>query len=454
MALKSINPTTGEIIAEIPELTDEQIIVKITAAQTAFLSWRQTSFSQRTKRLNALAGILRNQSEAIAATMAEEMGKPIKEGMAEIEKCAWTCEYYAVNAQNFLIPEKVETDASQSFISYEPLGIVLAVMPWNFPFWQVIRFAAPAVMAGNVGVLKHASNVQLSAQKIETAFRQAGFPDGVFQNLPISSNKVEMIIRDSRIKAVTLTGSEQAGAQVAKIAGEEIKKSVLELGGSDPFIILEDADLEEAVNAAVTSRNINNGQSCIAAKRFIVVASLADEFKTKFKKKFKALKTGNPLDESNNIGPIINQQGLNTLLKQIEESIANGATILTGGGQIGDRGYFLEPTILTDVKPGMPAYHQELFGPVASVIIVKDENEAIQVANDTDFGLGASLWTKDLKRAKRLVPKITAGAVFINGLVKSDPRLPFGGINKSGYGRELSSFGIKEFVNIKTVWLK
>ncbi|MFA6701036.1 MAG: aldehyde dehydrogenase family protein, partial [Thiomicrospira sp.] len=319
MALKSINPTTGEIIAEIPELTDEQIIVKITAAQTAFLSWRQTSFSQRTKRLNALAGILRNQSEAIAATMAEEMGKPIKEGMAEIEKCAWTCEYYAVNAQNFLIPEKVETDASQSFISYEPLGIVLAVMPWNFPFWQVIRFAAPAVMAGNVGVLKHASNVQLSAQKIETAFRQAGFPDGVFQNLPISSNKVEMIIRDSRIKAVTLTGSEQAGAQVAKIAGEEIKKSVLELGGSDPFIILEDADLEEAVNAAVTSRNINNGQSCIAAKRFIVVASLADEFKTKFKKKFKALKTGNPLDESNNIGPIINQQGLNTLLKQIEE---------------------------------------------------------------------------------------------------------------------------------------
>ncbi|NUM25373.1 MAG: NAD-dependent succinate-semialdehyde dehydrogenase [Candidatus Buchananbacteria bacterium] len=454
MALQSINPATEEIFSKTEELTNEQIKEKITLADHTFAKWRTTTFEDRAKLINEVAKILRSEAQTIGEIMTKEMGKPIKQAIAEVEKCAWVCEYYAKEAPKFLTPEKITTDASESLVRYDPIGIVLAIMPWNFPFWQVIRFAAPALMAGNVGLLKHASNVQLAAKKIEEIFLRAGIPVGVFQNLAISSGKVETIIRDPRVKAVTLTGSEHAGAKVAALAASEIKKSVLELGGSDPFIVLEDADIANACSVAVTARNINNGQSCIAAKRFIVVSSVAEEFKKLFKEKFEALKIGDPMAETTDIGPVVNKQALEELENQIKKSVAAGAKILTGGKRVGNTGYFLQPTILTEVAPGMPAYHEEFFGPVASVIVVKDEAEAVQVANDTHFGLGASIWTSNISRAKQLIPQIDAGAVFVNGLVKSDPRLPFGGEKRSGFGRELSHHGIKEFVNIKSVWIK
>lgn len=454
MPIQTQNPATEEVVKTFDELSDEQIEERISLAHKVFDSWRKTSFADRAEKLKNLAEILRSDAKEIGEIMTREMGKPIKQAMAESEKCAWVCEYYADNAPKFLVPEKVETDAGESYVQFDPIGIVLAVMPWNFPFWQVIRFAAPTVMAGNVGLLKHASNVPESAQKIEEIFLRAGFPEGVFQNLLISSKKVEGIIRDQRVKAVTLTGSEYAGSQVAKAAGEEIKKTVLELGGSDPFIILEDADLAEACEVATTARNINNGQSCIAAKRFIVVESIAEDFKKMFKEKFEGLKVGDPMEEDTDIGPVANKEGLEGLEKQIQTSVEKGAKILTGGERAKEKGYFMQPTILVDVKPGMPAYNEELFGPVASVVVVKDEAEAVKVANDTPFGLGASLWTKDMQRAKKIIPQIDSGAVFVNGLVKSDPRMPFGGEKRSGYGRELSHYGIKEFVNIKAVWIK
>lgn len=454
MAIETLNPATEEVVKTFEELSNEQIEQKLAKAQSTFESWRTTSFDERAKLMNNLAKILKDEAREIGEIMTLEMGKPITQAIAESEKCAWVCEYYAENAEKFLANEKVETDAGESYVKFDPIGIVLAVMPWNFPFWQVIRFAAPTVMAGNVGILKHASNVPQNAVKIEEIFLQAGFPEGVFQNLHISSKKVEGIIRDPRIKAVTLTGSEYAGTQVAKVAGEEVKKTVLELGGSDPFIVLEDADIPNTCEIATTARNINNGQSCIAAKRFIVVEEVADKFTKLFVEKFEAMKIGDPMEEDTAIGPVATKQGLEDLEKQIKESVEKGAKILTGGKRVGDKGYFLQPTILGDVKPDMPAYSEEFFGPVASVIVVKDEAEAIQVANSTTFGLGASIWTEDIERAKKMIPQIDSGAVFVNGMVKSDPRLPFGGEKRSGYGRELSHYGIKEFVNIKSVWIK
>lgn len=454
MPIQTLNPATEEVLKTFDELTDDQIEQKLTKAQATFKSWRNTSFSERAEKMNKLARILKDDAKEIGKIMTIEMGKPITQGIAESEKCAWVCEFYAENAEKFLAHEKIETDAGESYIEFDPIGAVLAIMPWNFPFWQVLRFAVPTVMAGNVGILKHASNVPQSSAKIEEIFLQAGFPEGVFQNLHIGSKKVEAIIRDPRIKAVTLTGSEYAGTQVAKVAGEEVKKTVLELGGSDPFIVLEDADIPNTCEIAATSRMISNGQSCIAAKRFIIVESVADEFTKIFVEKFEAMKVGDPLDPDTAVGPVVNKESLEELERQIKESVDKGANILTGGKRIGGKGYFLQPTILGDVKPGMPAYSEEFFGPVASVIVVKDEAEAIKVANATTFGLGASIWTQDIERAKKIVPQIDSGAVFVNGMVKSDPRMPFGGEKRSGYGRELSHYGIKEFVNIKSVWIK
>lgn len=454
MAIQSINPATEEVLATYDELTDQEIQDKLAIAQEAFESWRSTSFAERAEKLNKLAQILRDDARAIGEIMTKEMGKPIIQAVAEVEKCAWVCEYYAENGEKFLTSEIIETDASESYVKFDPIGIVLAIMPWNFPFWQVIRFAAPAVMAGNVGVLKHASNVPESAQKIEEIFLKAGFPKGVFQNLTIGSGKVEQIIRDERVKAVTLTGSEYAGQQVAKVASEEIKKTVLELGGSDPFIVFEDADIPATCEIATTARNINNGQSCIAAKRFILLESIAEKFIEQFKEKFEAMKIGDPMQEDTQIGPMVNKQGIEEIEQQVKDAVSAGAKIITGGERVGDQGYYYRPTIITGITKDMPAYTQEFFGPVALVITVKDEEEAIKVANDTSFGLGASIWTNDKERIKRVIPQIDSGAVFVNGMVKSDPRLPFGGEKRSGYGRELSHYGIKEFVNIKSVWIK
>lgn len=454
MAIQTLNPATEEVIKTFEELSEKQIEQKLAKAQATFESWRQTSFKERAELMNKLAKIFKDDAKKIGEIMTLEMGKPITQAIAESEKCGWVCEYYAQNAEKFLANEKVETDAGESYVAFDPIGLVLAVMPWNFPFWQVIRFAAPTIMAGNVGILKHASNVPQSAAKLEEIFLQAGFPEGVFQNLHIGSSKVEGLIRDPRIKAVTLTGSEYAGTQVAQVAGEEVKKTVLELGGSDPFIVLEDADIPNTCEIATTSRNINAGQSCISAKRFIIVESVAAEFTKLFVEKFEAMKIGDPMEEDTTIGPVATKTGLEELERQIKESVEQGAKILTGGKRVGDKGYFLQPTILGDVKPGMPAYSEEFFGPVASVIVVKDEVEAIKVANSTTFGLGASIWTADIERAKRIIPQIDSGAVFVNGMVKSDPRMPFGGEKRSGYGRELSHYGIKEFVNIKSVWIK
>lgn len=455
MAIQSINPATGQVIKTFEELSVDQIEAKLTLAQAAFEQWRQTSFLERAEIMRRAAKILRERKQELGTIITQEVGKVLAQSIAfDVEKSATALEFYADNAEKFLTPQSVVTDAGESYVRFDPTGVVLAVMPWNFPFWQVFRFAAPALMAGNVGILKHASNVQISAQAIEEVFLQAGLPSGVFQNLTISSAKVENIIRDPRIKAVTLTGSEGAGIAVARVAGEEIKKTVLELGGSDPFIILEDADVKQAAEVAVMSRLNANGQSCICAKRFIVVESVAEEFKKIFKEKFEALKIGDPMNSSTNVGPVVNEQSLNELQRQIQESVKHGAKILTGGQRVGEVGYYLQPTILIDVKPGMPAYSEEFFGPVASVIVVEDEVEAIKVANDTVFGLSSSLWTSDLERAKRLIPRIDAGAVFVNGMSKSDPRLPFGGEKRSGYGRELSEFGLREFVNIKSVWIR
>lgn len=455
MALISKNPATEEVLAEFRELTPKQIEEKLTLGQSAFIKWRKADFVIRKKHMRALAKILKENSREIAGTLTLEMGKPILESVAEIEKCAWVCEYYyAEHAERFLAPEKVEIDGAESFIRFEPLGVVLAVMPWNFPFWQVFRFAAPAIMAGNVGILKHASNVPQSAEKIERLFLEAGFPEGVFQNFLIGATKVEGIIRDPRVKAVTLTGSEYAGSQVAKVAGEAIKKTVLELGGSDPFIVLEDADIQATCDAAVRARLQNNGQSCIAAKRLILTESIADKFLQFYRKRYESLRVGDPMDEKTDIGPLATESILNDIETQVKKSVEAGANILTGGKRIGKRGYFYAPTILTGAAKGMPAYDEELFGPVAVVMVVKNAEEAIRVANDTLFGLGASIWTRDIDRAKKLIPEINAGAVFVNSIVRSDPRLPFGGIGKSGYGRELSHYGIKEFVNIKTVYIK
>ncbi len=454
MAIETINPANNQLVKSFDEYSSEQVSLIIEKAQTAFLTWRETSFMERSKLMFKAASMLRNNKNKYANIMTIEMGKPITQAIAEVEKCAWVCDYYAENAESFLSEEFIQTDASESYVQFDPLGIVLAVMPWNYPFWQVLRFAAPALMAGNVALLKHASNVPMSALAIEEVFSEAGFPKNVFNTLLIGSKQVQDVIENPFVKAATLTGSEPAGKAIASSAGKELKKTVMELGGSDPFIILNDANIKEAVKDGVTARILNNGQSCIAAKRFIMVEEIANEFETEFVKRMKELVVGDPMDDNTELGPIAREDLLEELDWQVKETVKQGGKILTGGERVDREGAFYQPTVLRNVKKGMLAYSEELFGPVAIMIRAKDENDAIEIANDTPFGLGASIWTSNIKKAKILTKQIDSGAVFINGFVKSDPRLPFGGVKTSGYGRELSHYGIKEFVNIKTIWIK
>jgi succinate-semialdehyde dehydrogenase/glutarate-semialdehyde dehydrogenase len=453
MAIATINPTTGEALKTFTELSAQQIEDKLQLAASTFQSYRHTSFPYRAERMIRAAEILENEKHELGNLMTIEMGKPIKAAVSEAEKCALVCRYYAENAQHHLADIAVKTNAKQSYVRFQPLGPVLAVMPWNFPFWQVFRFAAPALMAGNVGLLKHASNVPQCALAIEDVFRRAGFPEGAFQTLLIGSDKVESILNDARVVAATLTGSEPAGASVASICGKQIKKTVLELGGSDPFIVMPSANLKEAVTTAVKARTINNGQSCIAAKRFIVADEIYDEFERGFVDQMKALRVGDPLEESTDIGPLATPQIVNDLEKQVQEAVASGARILTGGNRIDRAGNFYEPTVLVDVDPATPVSCEEIFGPVAMLFRVNNIDEAIQLANATTFGLGSAAWTNDAGEQQRFINELEAGSVFINGMVASDPRLPFGGVKHSGYGRELAEFGIREFVNIKTVWI-
>jgi succinate-semialdehyde dehydrogenase/glutarate-semialdehyde dehydrogenase len=454
MALESINPATGELIEAFEEWSQEKTRGVIEEVDEAWLSWRRTSFARRAELMHEAAAVLRRNKEEYARTMALEMGKPIGDGRGEVEKCAWVCDFYADNAENFLADEPAESDGSKAYVAFRPIGTVLAVMPWNFPFWQVFRFAAPALMAGNTGVLKHSSNVPRCALAIEDVFRQAGFPVNVFRTLMIGSGQVEAVIENESIKAVTLTGSDIAGRKVAAKAGQMLKKTVMELGGSDPFIVLEDAVIEEAATVGAKARCINSGQSCIAAKRFIVVDGVYDRFIARFKEAMAALKVGDPLEEGVQVGPQAREDLMYELHSQVEASVEKGASVLLGGAPLDRKGYFYPPTILADLKPGMAAYHEELFGPVASVFRVRDEKEAVEVANASPFGLGGSVWTADSARGEAVAGQVEAGAVFVNGLVKSDPRLPFGGVKISGYGRELSHYGIKEFVNIQTIWVK
>ncbi|GAB3811002.1 NAD-dependent succinate-semialdehyde dehydrogenase [Pontibacter rugosus] len=453
MAIETLNPATGELIKKFEAHTAEEVKHKIDLAEEAFQSWRNSSFEERAKHMEKQADILENEAEKYGRIISLEMGKPLKSAIAEVKKCATVCRYYAENAASFMADEEIASGASRSLISYEPLGVVLAIMPWNFPFWQVYRFLAPALMAGNVGLLKHASNVPQCALAIEEIVRHAGFPDNVFQSLLIGSKEVDAVIGHPHVKAVTLTGSELAGSKVAEKAGQEIKKTVLELGGSDAFIVLDDADLEQAAEMAVKSRMVNTGQSCIAAKRFIVVESIADDFLQRFKQKMQALKTGNPLEEDIDYGPMARKDLAEELEKQVQDSVKHGAEIVLDGGREGNSNAYFKPMILKNVKPGMPAYEEEMFGPVAAVMIVKDEEEAIRVANDSRYGLGGAVWTKDRARGLRVAKRVETGAMFVNAMVASSPEMPFGGIKKSGYGRELSYLGIREFVNQKSIWI-
>ncbi|MDG2991411.1 NAD-dependent succinate-semialdehyde dehydrogenase [Candidatus Synechococcus calcipolaris G9] len=462
MAIASTNPTTGELLKTYAPLNDGEIETCLAKAATAFASYRKTAFDQRAGWLLKVSDRLKQDRERCAQMMTLEMGKPITEAIAEVEKSAWVCRYYAEHGAQFLADELVDTDASQSFIRYQPLGPILAVMPWNFPFWQVFRFAAPALMAGNVGLLKHASNVPQCALAIAEIFAEAGFADGVFQTLLIPASRVAPLMADPRIKAATLTGSEPAGMSLAQAAGQQIKKTVLELGGSDPCIVLDSADIGAAVTTGLKSRMINNGQSCIAAKRFIVQASIYDEFAEQLIHQMQGWNLGNPLNPETQLGPLATQGILDELGQQVEQAIAQGATLHCGGQVLQGtaallpelrQGYFYPPTLLSDIGPEHPAFSQEFFGPVALLFRVNTLDDAIQLANATPFGLGASAWTTDPHQRDRLLDELEAGAVFINGLVKSDPRLPFGGIKRSGYGRELGRVGIQEFVNLKTVWI-
>jgi succinate-semialdehyde dehydrogenase/glutarate-semialdehyde dehydrogenase len=454
MGIATINPATGETLKTFVPLTSQEIEAKISLADTAFKAYRQTEISQRSQWLNQAAAILEQDAPKFGQLMTLEMGKTLKSAIAEVQKCAWVCRFYAEKAASFLADVPISTDATRSFVRYQPLGAILAVMPWNFPFWQVFRFAAPALMAGNVGILKHASNVPQSALAIEAILREAGFPEGVFQTFLITASQVESVINDERIQAATLTGSEPAGISLACAAGKQIKKTVLELGGSDPFIVLDSANLDEAVTTAVTARMLNNGQSCIAAKRFIVVNSIADDFTQRLVAQYQSLKVGDPMLDDTDIGPLATPEILADLEYQVKETIALGGKALIGGKPLSERrGNFYPPTILTDIPPGSPGEKEEFFGPVALLFRVANLDEAIALANDTPFGLGASAWTNNLEECERLINEIEAGAVFINGMVKSDPRLPFGGIKRSGYGRELGIEGIHEFVNIKTIWI-
>lgn len=455
MSTEVINPATGKKIRNYEELSVDDASKAVDKAHEVWVQWRNTTFKERAGYMRNAARILKEEKDKWGRLMTEEMGKVTKSGIAEAEKCAWVCEYYAENAEKFLQPEKIETDASKSFVSYQPIGVVLAIMPWNFPFWQVMRFAAPALMAGNAGVLKHASNVPGCGKAIEEIFQRAGFPEHLFTTLLIGSDKVNDVIGHEKIRAVTLTGSTPAGKAVAARAGELLKKTVLELGGSDPYVVLEDADLEPTVETCVTSRLINTGQSCIAAKRFIVVKALKAEFEKLMVEKMRAKVLGDPSDDETDLGPMAREDLRDDLHQQVQQSIKAGAKCLLGG-EVPDRsGAYYPATVLTNVKPGMPAYDEELFGPVASIIEADDEQDAIRIANDTSFGLGAAVFTRDEQKGERIAEKeLEAGSCFVNSFVKSDPRLPFGGIKESGYGRELGVFGIREFVNIKTVYIK
>jgi len=459
MPISSINPATGEVLQTFDALNEQQLEEKIARGAERFREHRRTSFADRAEKMMRAAEILETEKQALARTMTLEMGKPINAAVQEAEKCAWVCRYYAENAERHLADEVIETSATNSYVHFQPLGVVLAVMPWNFPFWQVFRFAAPALMAGNVGLLKHASNVPQCALAIEDIFRRAGFMEGAFQTLLIGSDAVPTMLEDPRVAAATLTGSEPAGRSVASIAGKQIKKMVLELGGSDPFIVMPSANFEDAVNTAVKARTINNGQSCIAAKRFIIHEQIYDRFERDFVAAMKKLRVGDPLDEKTDIGPLATEQILNDLDQQVSQSTMAGAKILTGGQRMkldGDlaRGHFYEPTVLAEIPKTATAFYDELFGPVASLFRISTIDEAIELANATTFGLGSAAWTNNQKEQQRFIADIEAGCVFINGMVASDPRLPFGGVKHSGYGRELSEVGIREFVNIKTVWIK
>ena len=451
--MKSINPATGELIAEYEEISDAELERRLALAADAFRAHRRSSLDARAAALRRAAEILEAEKHDFARIMTAEMGKTLASAVAEAEKCAIGCRYYADHGARFLADVEVKTDAQKSFVAYQPMGVVLAIMPWNFPFWQVFRFAAPALMAGNVGVLKHASNVPQSALAIEDIFRRAGFAQGVFQTLLIGSSRVARLLEDRRIAAVTLTGSEAAGSAVGAQAGKLIKKSVLELGGSDPFIIMPSARLDAAIQTAVKARNINNGQSCIAAKRFIVHAQIANEFTDKFVQAMRAVVVGDPMDSATEVGPLATASIRDDLHAQVEASVSSGARVLTGGHPLDRPGFYYAPTVLTDITPEAAAYHEELFGPVASVFVAQDIGHAVEIANATTFGLGSAAWTNDAAEQRQFIEELQAGLVFINGMVASDARLPFGGVKRSGYGRELGHFGMHEFVNIKTVWI-
>src|SRR5438552_1858422 len=453
MSIRSVNPTTGEVLETFAEVTPKETERILEDVHHAFLDWRRRPIKQRARAIGDAARVLRAKKAAYARTMALEMGKPIAQGEGEVEKCAWGCEYYAEHAEEFLAPQPRRTDARRSYVRFDPLGPVLAIMPWNFPFWQVFRFAAPALVAGNAGILKHAPNVPRCAVAIEDVFRDADFPDGLFRAVFLSNDAAGGVIADGRVRAVTLTGSDRAGSQVAEQAGRHLKKTVLELGGSDPFIVLDDADVGRGARTAAEARLINSRQSCIAAKRFIVVERVADQFLERFTTEMRARKVGDPLDATTHVGPQARLDLRENLHRQVQESGQRGAQAILGGQLPRGRGAFYPPTVLVAVEPGMPAFDQETFGPVEAVIRAKDEADAIRIANASSYGLGAAVWTRDAQRGERVAREIEAGSVFVNGLVKSDPRLPFGGVKRSGYGRELSVEGLREFVNVKTVWV-
>lgn len=451
MAIATINPATGETLRTFSPLAGAEMERKLACAAAAFQSFRRAPFDQRAGLMARAAAILENERQDLARLITTEMGKPIKAAVEEILKSAWGCRYYAQNAASQLAEERVETDGRTSCVCYQPLGPVLAIMPWNFPFWQVFRFAAPNLMAGNVCLLKHASNVPQCAVAIEDIFRRAGFPSGAFQTLLIGSDQVDTVISDDRVAAITLTGSERAGSEIAASAGKHIKKSVLELGGSDPFIVMPSADLDAALDTAVKARIVNSGQSCIAAKRFIIAESIAERFERGFVERMSALKVGDPMDETVAIGPLATRQGLEILDRQVRETVAAGGRILAGGARLDRAGYYYAPTVLADIPKDSPAYRDELFGPVAPVFRVPDAQAAVALSNDTSFGLAASVWTNDEREQSLFIDEIQTGQVFVNAMVASDPRLPFGGVKRSGYGRELGLAGIREFVNMKTV---
>ena len=452
MSIATINPFDNRLVKKFSELREKELDERIRHAQQEFKSWKNTPVATRSRYLKTAGEILLAEKKHYASLITLEMGKPIMEAEAEIEKCAAVCAFYAENAEKWLDEEKIQSDASDSYVAFEPLGLLMGIMPWNFPFWQVFRFAVPAIAAGNVVLLKHASNVPQCAMAIEEAFRKAQ-PGYIFQSLFITVRTARRLIANPAVKMVSLTGSDRAGAEVAAVAGQHIKKTILELGGSDPFIVLDDANLKSAAETGVKSRMMNAGQSCIAAKRFIVMPEVYEQFVAMMTEQIGKIKLGNPADESTGMGPMANEDLAKAVIRQINRSVRKGAKIAAGGDRPRMKGAFVNPTLLTGVKPGMPAFDEEVFGPVASVIAAKDDEEALQLANKTVYGLGASIWSEDIERATRLARRLHCGSVFINGMVKSDPRLPFGGVNRSGYGRELSIFGLREFVNVKTVWV-